>query len=143
MNSKDWRKRKMTIPKPWRGPKDPRKMKTGKEAHEQGGKYQKEVAEYLGMVNLWPLPGIDIADGELFGISAKKLGAGFPETMERLLEDAEISTNKKIPGASGILVIGKAKTKRYIGEDLCVMRLNILKWMLDQLKEKKSENIGD
>lgn len=127
----------MTVAKPWRPPKSPQKMKQGKEAHKEGEKYQKEVAEYLGMVNLWPSPGIDIADGELFGISAKKLGAGFPETVERLLEDAEISTSKKIPGASGILVIGKEKPKRYIGEDLCVIRLNILKWMLSELKGRR------
>lgn len=125
----------MAIPKPWRGPKDPVKMKTGKEAHEEGGKYQKEVAEYLEMVNLWPLPGIDIADGELFGISAKKLGGGFPETVEGLLEDAEVSTRKKVPGSTGILVIGKANTKRYISQDLCSMRLSIFKWILSELRE--------
>ena len=125
----------MAVPKPWRGPKDPKKMKQGKEAREEGSKYQKEVAEYLGMVNLWPLPGIDVYDGQIFGVSTKKLGDGFPDTVERLLEDAEVSTRKKLPGGVGILVLGRSEMKRYIGQDLCIMRLDIFRWILRRLRE--------
>lgn len=127
----------MPIPKPWRGPKDPQKMAEGKEAREKGGKYQKEVADYLGMVNLWPLPGIDIADREIFGISTKILGSGFPETVEVLLREAEFHTRKKIPGSVPVLVIGKEKGKRYTGDDLCIVRLNLFKWIVRELRELK------
>jgi len=110
-------------------------MKGGKSAREGGGRYQREVAEYLGMRNLWPLPGIDITDGRTWGISAKKLGGGFPETVERILEDAEIHTRKKLPEGTGISVIGKNKPKHNLIHDLCMMRLKTLKWILTELEE--------
>lgn len=126
----------MAIPKPWRGPKDPRKMKEGKESREKGGKYQREIADYLGMRNLWPFPGVDIIDGDRFGVSAKKLGGGFPDTVENLLREAEYHVRRKIPGSTGVLVIGKEKEKRYTGDDLCIMRVNLFKWICTQLKER-------
>lgn len=118
-------------------------MKIGKSARNKGEKYQSDIAKYLGMRNFWPMPGIDISDGKLWGISTKQIEA-YPETIEAILEEAESQTRKKLPGGIGIAIIGKPGRKRTPVLDLCFMRVSTYKWILFQLKKLEliSEGIG-
>lgn len=101
----------MGVPKPWRGPKKPEDMVRGKKAQRRGKEHQRRLAKFLGMKDNWPFPGIDI-EGKVFCVSAKSFETGYPETVERLLEEAEVMTAKKRPGAIPVLNIHKTKGDR-------------------------------
>lgn len=128
----------MAIPKPWRPPKKQKDMDRGRKAHRRGKEHQRRIAKFLGMKDNWPFPGIDI-EGKIFCLSAKsRESSEFPQTVEKWLEDAEVMTVKKRPGAVAVLNIHKTKGDKRdekgrllgIREDLLVMRLESFKWIL-------------
>lgn len=131
----------MAIPKPWRPPKKQKDMDRGRKAHRRGKEHQRRVAKFLGMKDNWPFPGIDI-EGKVFCLSAKSREEGYPETVEKWLEDAEIMTTKKRPGSVAVLNIHKTggdkrdDLGRLLGirMDLVVMRLDSFRWILEKIE---------
>lgn len=109
----------MAIPKPWRPPKKPEKMKGGKLARLRGKVFQKRVALFFGGINRWPLPIGDVLVGD-WHIQTKTLGQNFPQTIKTMLEDATLEGKKLDPEKRSILVLHESGSGRWIGNDLFI-----------------------
>jgi len=123
-----------TLRKPTRGPKEPGRMKSGARARRRGKDHQARVALYLNMQNRWPYFGEDVR-GNCFSVEAKTLDSGYPQTVEAMLQEAEVHASKARPGAVAVLNIHKSGSGKRLDGDLMIMRMKDFRWMAENLKE--------
>lgn len=124
-----------SLAKPTRGPKNPEKMKAGKLARDKGERHQDGVAKYLGMLNRWPFPGVDIK-GAIFSVEAKTLNYQYPEFVETMLQEAEFRARKARPESVAVLNIHRDNFGKTLDHDLIVMRMKDFRWLLERMGEE-------
>ena len=127
-----------SLAKPTRGPKEPSKMKSGARARRRGKDHQKRVAEFMGWQNRWPYFGEDIRGAE-FSVEAKTLDSAYPQTVETMLQEAEVHANKARPGAVAVLNIHKSGSGKRLDGDLMIMRMKDFRWMVETMKGISNE----
>lgn len=124
-----------SLVKPTRGPKNPERMKVGKQAHDKGEKHQGKVAEYLGMINGYPFKGVDIK-GAIFSVEAKSLGNQYPGMVETMLQEAELRARKARPESIAILNIHHAQLGKTLDHDLIILRMKDFRWLIGRMEGK-------